>query len=146
VDLGTHRLTPVFLPYNSSELAKTRSSEDSLLSPSLYGLHGTTSRSTEIDFVDNQLSPNLFSLSLLPTSRERLLQQPPLRPSLGGLSQLRPAHGKLVWFRVYFQSYLLFFTLSDSVSLRLQVFPLSLRLRNNLVGHYTKGNLLLSKL
>jgi len=59
-------------------------------------------RSTEIDFVDNQLSPDLFSLSLLSINHKKLLQQLPLRSSLGFLNQIQPVQGKLVWLRVYF--------------------------------------------
>jgi len=49
-------------------------------------------------FVENQLSPSLISLSPLPTARPRLLQQSPVRSSIGCYSHFNLAMGSSLGF------------------------------------------------
>lgn len=104
MDLGTHCLTLNKPNEYHSELIKTWLPKRPLIIiVALQAFLDNFNRSTEIDFVDNQLSPNLFSLSLLSINPKKLLQQLPLRSSFDFLNQIQPVHGKLVWLRVYFQ-------------------------------------------
>src|SRR5579862_560934 len=90
---------------------------------------------TSIAFEENQLSPSLFSLSLLATSHPHLLQQMWVRASTSCYRSFTLDMASSLGFGSIPSDSSPF---SDSVSLRLP-FSVKLATKNHSLTHYTKG-------
>ena len=94
---------------------------------------------TSIFFEENQLSPGLFSLSLLSTAHPKTFQRPPVRTSMWCYPHFILAMDRSHWFRVYYC------ILNRPVRTRFRYGfvpkELNLACNSNSLTHYAKGTL-----